>query len=173
MFQTQTVVLTVRPMDQDLARRRALGGGTLLCLDVPAGLEFVCDCKIWEGSRQRRRFLLPGGTASRRMRAGWVRKSAPHAKHVSIRIPPGMHLFAWGAGHGMRYATIYDVQPAQVVVKKWDPLLEDFAQAPFEPDEVRLRRLSLRGSGAASALGRVLPRPAERAARAQDHHCRG
>ena len=100
---------------------------------------------------------------------------ASHAKHVAIRIPPGMHLFAWGAGHGMRYATIYDVQPAQVVVKKWDPLLEDFAQTPFEPDEVRLRRLSLRGSGAASALGWVLPRPAKRAARAQDqdHHCRG
>ena len=36
-------------MDQDEARKRVEIGGSLLCLDFPAGKEFGFDLKTWIG----------------------------------------------------------------------------------------------------------------------------
>lgn len=42
-------------------------------------------------------------------------------------IPPGLHLLMVGTGHQSRVAEFLDVQQGDVVVRRWDPVLEDLA----------------------------------------------
>ena len=49
-------------MDQDLARRLLVEGGTLLVLDVPEGTNFGIDLKSWEtGERFKGVKMIPPG----------------------------------------------------------------------------------------------------------------
>ncbi|KAK3236456.1 hypothetical protein CYMTET_50086 [Cymbomonas tetramitiformis] len=82
------------------ASQRLSNGAFMLCMGVPAAVEFGCDTAVWE--------------------------VGPNFKGLKM-IPPGIHLAIYGAGHGTRYGEYINVKPGDVLIRVWDPKQEEFA----------------------------------------------
>ena len=101
-------------MSPEEATARASHGGTLLCLDVPAGVEFGLDCTVWA--------------------------VGPKFKGVKM-VPPGLHLSLVGAAgnEATRVCEFHWIAPGDVVVRVWDPVAECFAPGRGMDEEAAAR----------------------------------
>eukprot|EP00033_Pygsuia_biforma_P004863 GCRY01005332.1.p1 GENE.GCRY01005332.1~~GCRY01005332.1.p1 ORF type:complete len:282 (+),score=24.94 GCRY01005332.1:74-847(+) len=91
-------------IDPAVANELARIGGTFLCLNVPQGIEFGIDTRLWE--------------------------TGPRFKGVKM-IPPGIHFIHYRVldqvgNMSPKSGFFQDFSQGQVVVRKWDSSVEDF-----------------------------------------------
>ncbi|XP_075230621.1 protein AAR2 homolog [Lycorma delicatula] len=101
-------------MDQDLAKRLLVEGGTFVFLGVPAGTEFGIDLKSWTVGEKFRGVKM---------------------------IPPGLHFVYFNASneHGdlaPRIGFMHNFEKKSFLVKKWDTELEDISTEDLTEEEV-------------------------------------
>ncbi|XP_059490415.1 protein AAR2 homolog [Neocloeon triangulifer] len=105
-------------MDQELAKRMLIEGGTLAFLDVPEGTEFGMDMKTW---------VVDYNFKGMKM------------------IPPGVHYISYSARnkHGdvsPRVGFFHNFKKSEILVRKWDTKEEDISlENATEEDISRIR----------------------------------
>ncbi|XP_015591459.1 protein AAR2 homolog isoform X2 [Cephus cinctus] len=104
-------------MDQDLAKRLLVEGGTLVLLDVPRGTDFGIDLKSWN--------------------------TGEDFKGVKM-IPPGFHYVHYSAANEFgelapRVGFIHNFKKSEFVVKRWDSQKEDISSEVSEEVIERLK----------------------------------
>ncbi|KAJ3166975.1 a1-alpha2 repression [Geranomyces variabilis] len=113
-------------MDQQTANILLEQGAVLLFLDAPANFNFGIDCFSW--------------------------RTGPNFKGLKL-IPPGQHFVyyssvataAGGESAGIRSGFWMDLKPRQVVVKRWNPAMEDvFDDAGMDTEEAERYRINFR-----------------------------
>ncbi|XP_065335175.1 protein AAR2 homolog [Cloeon dipterum] len=108
-------------IDQELAKRMLIEGGTLVFLDVPEGTDFGMDMKNWITD-----FNFKG----------------------MKMIPPGLHFISYSARnkHGdatPRVGFFHNFKKSEILVRKWDPNAEDISLEDFSAEEVDRIRSNL------------------------------
>ncbi|KAJ3024274.1 a1-alpha2 repression [Thoreauomyces humboldtii] len=111
-------------MDQNTANELFEVGAVLLFLDAPPNMEFGVDCYSW--------------------------KTGPKFKGLKL-IPPGMHFIYYsalnreGENAGIRTGFWMTFLPRQVVVKRWNPAVEDvFEDGELDSEETERFRKNFR-----------------------------
>lgn len=101
-------------MDQRVAKRLLIEGGTFVFLEVPAGTEFGIDMKIWTtGEKFRGVKMIPPGL---------------HFIHYSPLDPYGRM--------APKVGFFYNFRPSEFVVRKWDKVTEDISLQPVDETEI-------------------------------------
>ena len=82
------------------ALRRVKLGCSVLCLGVPPGTTFGVDAMLY---------------------------TVAGAEQTGVKmLPAGLHLLVHSVGHGFHAGQFVDLAPSSVMVRTWDPALEDF-----------------------------------------------
>ncbi|XP_032221714.2 protein AAR2 homolog [Nematostella vectensis] len=109
-------------MDPVLAKKRFEEGAFILCLDVPQGTEFGIDCNSWE--------------------------VGPRFKGVKM-VPPGIHFVFYSAvnreGNAAPRTGFFCVtKKGDIVVRKWDPAIEDLVNEKTSEEDLKKYRLGMK-----------------------------
>ncbi|XP_001603971.1 protein AAR2 homolog isoform X2 [Nasonia vitripennis] len=109
-------------MNQDLAKRLLLEGGTLVLLDVPTGTDFGIDIKSWN--------------------------SGENFKGIKM-IPPGFHFVHYSATDeygesAPRVGFFRNFKCQDFIVKRWDKNLEDLSSEPVPEETVERLKANLK-----------------------------
>ena len=87
------------------ALRRVKLGCSVLCVGVPQGTTFGVDATLW---------------------------TVAGAAHTGVKmVPAGLHLLVHSVGHGFHAGQFVELTPSTVLVRSWDPALEDFRADGF------------------------------------------